>query len=438
MKSIPRLYILFCVVGMVSCTTTQQLTSGSKRTFVNAWKKSGLSKNQQVGLSIYDPLRKETLISDRADNYFTSASNTKILTLYAALQLLTDTIVAAKYIETKDSLFIWGAGDPGTGYPNIKADNALVNFLSQTDKVIVFSNAHFKARRFGQGWAWDDYPYAFQCERNALPLYGNRIWFEKSEDTIQVIPNYLTSAVSIQSGPVTGTAKSEWGDRYIFTSNPSIKRERLSIPITFFENDTRFSWEEITGKTISNTNRMLPEMTTSIFGSLRDSLLKVMMQESDNFVAEQLLLNCSFIELGYLSDIDFIKSFKQKYLFNLPNEVKWYDGSGLSRYNALTPASIIDILERIYQLKGKDYITTIFAAGGLSGTIREYFKGPADRPYVYAKSGSLKNIYCLSGYLITKSGKTLVFSWMNNNIKDNPEQIKSAFEQYLLFVCDHY
>ena len=162
------------------------------------------------------------------------------------------------------------------------------------------------------------------------------------------------------------------------------------------------------------------------------------MWDSDNFVAEQLLLNCSMASLGYISDSDFLFSFKKKYLFNLSQEPKWYDGSGLSRYNALTPAALADVLERILQLKGAEYISNIFPAGGASGTLKDYLRGPEGKPFVFAKSGSLKGIYNLSGYMITKSGRLLIFSWLNNNVNRSTSDIKVAIEQYLLFVYNHY
>lgn len=414
------------------------MTSGEDKSLIRYWEKSGFSDKHHTGLSVYDPESNKVLFSYRADNYFTPASNTKIMTLYAALQTLGDSITAARYFETEDSLYVWGGGDPGTYFPLSDTISLLVDFLSQSKKPIVFSTDHFKARRFGRGWAWDDYPFTFQCERNAFPAYGNRVWIERHGDQIIIKPNYLGAAINIDTGSTQSLRKSEWGDLYEYTYNSKSETENLQLPITFFENDTRYTWGEMTGQNINYTKAPLLENTKAIMGSSRDTLLKIMMHDSDNFVAEQLLLNCSLEKLNYLADVDFIKRFKAEYLFNLPQEAKWYDGSGLSRYNAITPASLVDVLHRIYLLKGISYIKTIFPAGGESGTIKSYLIGPEGRPYVYAKSGTLKDVFCLSGYMITPSGKVLLFSWMNNNIEGSTDAIKSDMEKYLLFMYQHY
>src|SRR5690606_40565208 len=68
-------------------------------------------------------------------------------------------------------------------------------------------------------------------------------------------------------------------------------------------------------------------------------LYKVMMQESDNFIAEQLLLLCAQVLSDSLKTeiaIDFVK---KHYLDDLVDEPVWVDGSGLSRYNLFTPRS---------------------------------------------------------------------------------------------------
>lgn len=421
----------------MGCSASQPWISGTEHSLKREWLKSGLGTGHYVGISIFDPAAQETLFAYGDTNYFIPASNTKILTLYAALQTLDDSLVTARFIDKKDTLYVWGGADPGSYYPK-NEPNRFIDFLSGLEKPIVFSQSHFKAGRYGSGWAWDDYPYAFQCERTAFPIYGNRIRIKRDQDSVFVTPGFFKEAITISRDTVTRFGKTEWGDQYVYTYNPKIMTEERSIPITFFENDTRYIWREVTGKDIILASLPMPARTQTLHGSVTDTLLKIMMQESDNFIAEQLLLNCSFSKLGYLSDKDFIRECKSSILFNCAQEPKWFDGSGLSRYNALTPATITDLLNRIYQLKGMDYIKAIFAAGGASGTLKQNFFSPEDQPYVYAKSGSLRDVYCLSGYLITKSDKVLLFSWMNNHISQSKAALKTDMENFLLFVYHHY
>jgi D-alanyl-D-alanine carboxypeptidase/D-alanyl-D-alanine-endopeptidase (penicillin-binding protein 4) len=88
--------------------------------------------------------------------------------------------------------------------------------------------------------------------------------------------------------------------------------------------------------------------------------------------------------------------------------------------------------------KGLDYVKTIFPAGGQSGTIKNDFKGINANPYVYAKSGSLRHTYDLSGILITNSGKVLIFSWMNNQFPGNSSSVKLSMEKLFVYLRDNY
>ncbi len=437
-KKLSVCFVFPVLISLMACTVSQPFTSGSAHSLKRQWIKSGQGTNHHVGVTIYDPVARKTLFAYRDTHYFTPASNTKLLTLYVALQSLGDSLTSARYLNTNDTLYVWGGGDPGTWYPQPENNHPLISFLTGVEKPVVFSDAHFKAGRFGRGWAWDDFPYAFQCERTAFPIYGNRIRIERDQDSLTIKPHFFKSAFTISKDTVTRYGKTEWGDQYYYTYPSGNTRDDRSIPITFFENDTRYLWREVTGKNIFLSSIPIPDHTQVLHGSVTDTLLKIMMQESDNFIAEQILLNCSFDVLGYMSDKDFIEKSKSTILSNCANEPKWFDSSGLSRYNALTPATITDVLNRIYQLKGMEYIKAIFAAGGESGTLKNNFFIPGEKPYVYAKSGSLRDVYCLSGYLITKSGKVLLFSWMNNHIRQSKAALISEMENYLLFVYNHY
>ena len=75
--------------------------------------------------------------------------------------------------------------------------------------------------------------------------------------------------------------------------------------------------------------------------------------------------------------------------------------------------------------------------GGKSGTLRNMFKS-SSTPFVFAKSGSLSNNYNLSGYLIGKSGKKFVFSFMNNSFLNPTADIRNEVERVLTFIHDNY
>jgi serine-type D-Ala-D-Ala carboxypeptidase/endopeptidase (penicillin-binding protein 4) len=78
----------------------------------------------------------------------------------------------------------------------------------------------------------------------------------------------------------------------------------------------------------------------------------------------------------------------------------------------------------------------LLATGGESGTIKNYFK--ADKPYIFGKTGTLSNNYSLSGFLITEKGRTLIFSWMNNNYPTTVTGLRKSMEPVLKSIHDHY
>jgi D-alanyl-D-alanine carboxypeptidase/D-alanyl-D-alanine-endopeptidase (penicillin-binding protein 4) len=170
-----------------------------------------------------------------------------------------------------------------------------------------------------------------------------------------------------------------------------------------------------------------------------DSVYQLMMQESDNFVAEQLLLTVSGKLLGIQDPIMAVDYIKDNYLADLTDEPRWVDGSGLSRYNLFTPRTLVELLNKIYQLLPEERLLNIFPAGGESGTIEKwYVPAKGNSPYVFAKTGTLSNKHCLSGYLKTKSGKTLIFSFMNNNYLGSSTPVKREMEKVLQLVRDNY
>ena len=75
--------------------------------------------------------------------------------------------------------------------------------------------------------------------------------------------------------------------------------------------------------------------------------------------------------------------------------------------------------------------------GGKEGTLKDWYKDP-DGPYLFGKTGSLSNNHNLCGYLRTKSGKTVVFSFMNNHYRKPTTLVKSRMQRLLIWVREHY
>jgi D-alanyl-D-alanine carboxypeptidase/D-alanyl-D-alanine-endopeptidase (penicillin-binding protein 4) len=116
--------------------------------------------------------------------------------------------------------------------------------------------------------------------------------------------------------------------------------------------------------------------------------------------------------------------------------IRRVDGSGLSRYNLVSPQVLATALEKLYQQQPMDRIQKLFPAGEQSGTLKDWFGNGENPAYVYAKTGSMSGVYCLAGYLKTKKGKTLVFSFMSNNFIGSNRVIKEELQVILEYIRD--
>ena len=161
-----------------------------------------------------------------------------------------------------------------------------------------------------------------------------------------------------------------------------------------------------------------------------------MMKASDNFIAEQILLMCAQTTSDSLNTDIAINTMLKTHLADLPDAPQWVDGSGLSRYNQMTPRSIVKLWEKIYSTVPQERLFPLLVINGQNGTLRNMLK---QQPiFVYGKSGSLLNNYCLSGFLVTRKNRVLIFSSMNANVIGSSRLVRENLEKILTFVYERY
>jgi D-alanyl-D-alanine carboxypeptidase/D-alanyl-D-alanine-endopeptidase (penicillin-binding protein 4) len=159
--------------------------------------------------------------------------------------------------------------------------------------------------------------------------------------------------------------------------------------------------------TISNSNRKFNENVQTFYSASRDSVCKKMMFESDNFIAEQLLLMIGNTLTGSMNENKLMGKILSDSIYAFPQKPIWVDGSGLSRYNLFSPEDLVYLLRKIEKDFGKKKVDAIFPTGN-EGPLKGTYDDKAG--YLYAKTGTLSGQITLSGYLTTKKNTPLIFS----------------------------
>lgn len=400
----------------------------------------GVMENEfghHAGLLVVDAESNKTLISHNADKYFIPASNTKILALFSGLKTIKDNIPALYYYERGDSLIFWGSGDPTLLYEELPESPAY-QFLKSVKKDLYFSDANFTGTHYGTGWAWDDYDYSYAVERSPLPLYGNYLKASKGEQSIyiSVEPKYFKQYFWMgDSAKESSISRMYENNAFVYTPAPG-KGVNRNVPVKSNPLISVQLLSDTLNRTVRYVDMPLPKGYQVLKGLPADSLYKVMMQASDNFIAEQLMITIAGMASDSLDTDIGIDYVQKNYLQEIPNMPRWVDGSGLSRYNLTTPRSIVWLWQQMLTMKTRDELFPLLATGGVSGTIKNYYK--AETPYIYGKTGTLSNNHCLSGYLITSKGKLLIFSFINNNYPTSSTPIKKRMEQILWEIHQKY
>jgi D-alanyl-D-alanine carboxypeptidase/D-alanyl-D-alanine-endopeptidase (penicillin-binding protein 4) len=151
-------------------------------------------------------------------------------------------------------------------------------------------------------------------------------------------------------------------------------------------------------------------------------------KNSDNFFAEQIYKSISYFAAGkgsYAATQDIEKHFLKRIGIEA-NSLSLADGSGLSRLNLVSPNSIVQLLRYMYRSKESKAFVDSLPVSGKDGTLRGRMGNSGMLGRVTAKTGTMARANCLSGYVRTSSGKTLVFAIMANNFDCSNGEVSFA------------
>lgn len=456
-------YILGSLLVLVSCTSVEKVAEnetsdsetkdlGKTEQLSQIFEDSDTFRKTITGFMLYDLESDSTIYAENENKYMIPASNTKLFTYFAGLNVLGDRIPALKYTIKGDSLIFWGTGDPSFLHPDFGTKD-VYDFLSSFEGNLYFSDSNFNDENLGPGWSWADYNSYYSAEKSPLPIYGN-----VARVTIEHIEEYHLAK---ENGEYLINPKifSKYIDEGVLSDNGRFVLERDRVGNEFeyaftsdtsrYETDKPFHYSpqlivELLSDTLNKRVEYLPKSELPsdhemIYSMESDSLYKKMLLPSDNLLAEQIMLMISGVVGDELNSSAGIRYVKDNFLSDLPDEANWRDGSGLSRYNLFTPRSMVALLEKLDEKVEEGQLLDALPQGGKQGTIRRlYANKDGGEPYVFAKTGTLSNNHCLSGYVITRSGKNLIFSFMNNNYVISTREVQAQMDEILWFIYQNY
>lgn len=391
--------------------------------------------NAHIGICVYEPLTKKYLIDHQGDKYFVPCSNVKIATCYAAMKYLDDSIVGLKYLENDSIVYIQGTADPSFLHKDYKIQK-IYNWLNtKKNKKIILCNNKFTENSLGKGWAWDDFKEPYMAERSAMPLYGNVVNFYY-KNGYKTIPKFFEKFINNKIIPTDANAKFNIS-RSIGKNDFYINQgKKMITEITFSTNETPHIITALLTDTLHRNIENGSHITSQkLYSQPTDSLLKKMMQNSDNFIAEQVLLMISNKLLDQMNDEEIIDTLLKTDFKNLPQKPKWVDGCGLSRYNLFTTRDIVFMLNKMKTEFSWERITNIFPTAN-QGTLYGFYKKYVNK--IFAKTGTLSNNTALSGFIVTNTGKQLLFSILLNNYLTSNQMARQAIENFVSNLIEGY
>jgi D-alanyl-D-alanine carboxypeptidase/D-alanyl-D-alanine-endopeptidase (penicillin-binding protein 4) len=430
------------------------------------------------------------LFRHNPSHLFTPASHPKLLTAAAAPRRLGpdyryDT---GLYVDgpvrngvLHGNLIVRGSGDPTLGGYQQRndptavfrnwADSLKAAGISRIQGDIVGDDDPFSDVPLGEGWSWNDVPYAYAAEINGLVLNNNTIdlevrgrrpgaagqitWTPFETDFVRVLNQ-------TQTVPPDSASDEEYDRPFgknVFTVRSQIhpreiQEETLTItdPTRYFTHVLR---EVLLQEGISVRGRgvdvdAMPITPNYAADSVRQvgtyrspplrRIVRTMNHESQNLYAEQLLRTLAIVNRPDTTSEELTKGSSALGALAVRTElaeigvdtsrVQLVDGSGLSRKNYVSPRAMTRLLEAMW-VEARPHVSTAFhnslPTGGKDGTLKyRYQDGAPARDKVQAKTGTLSGVSALSGIVDTAQGTPLSFVIFCNHHVAETDAVRAA------------
>ncbi len=372
------------------------------------------------------------------DTLFPPASTQKLLTASAAVLELGDSFTFNTTLSRAGRDFVIKfSGDPTLTTSDLKQLLLALkeNGVTTIKGDIWLDNSIFNGYESAVGWPWDVLGVCYSAPSSAITLDENcvpgSIYTNPDGSTRVYIPEQYPILVTTQAIALDEKQQEELmcdlelnamqSNRYQLGG--CLPFRSAPLPLKFaLRNTGLYGQEQITN--------LLRQFNIELKGTIRvgqppphsqqllalkrspllSDLLKTMLQDSDNLIANNLTKMIGhhyFRQAGsFANGVQAIKEILSARNIDL-SSAQLYDGSGLSRNNRMSGRQLLDILAFIANNDDQLHLLDTLAVAGESGTLK-YKKSMRHSPVkgeIIGKSGSLYATHNMAGFGLDKSGK---------------------------------
>jgi D-alanyl-D-alanine carboxypeptidase/D-alanyl-D-alanine-endopeptidase (penicillin-binding protein 4) len=167
------------------------------------------------------------------------------------------------------------------------------------------------------------------------------------------------------------------------------------------------------------SERACPSTSTLLAATGRPlvEFTSVINKRSDNYLAEHAFKMCGYRGGSSTSTADLSRAAIVRALDSLGvlrTGMVLNDGSGLSRRNLVSATTQVELLRSCDRQPWREEFHSSLAIAGVDGSIRRRMIGTPAMQNVHAKTGTLRNVSSLSGYVTTRDQEPLAFSFISN------------------------
>ena len=436
-------------------------------------------RSAQWGIRILDPAEDKVLVEVNPDKTFLPASVLKMVTTSTALEKLGPDFRYRTGVYTNGkvepdgtvtgNLILVGRGDPNLISPNggLLEKPALLELAETLHRAgirkvqgdIIGDDSYFDSDGSGEGWTSRDLKALYGGPVNALSINNNVIWVHarptqrKHRVSVELEPK--TSYFRIQNQAVTGSRSSRLtlNARLVRTTNtivisgtlPSTKNHSKHILLekpaevtaALFREELLKQGIAVNGKTYAIHSGDFYSDAQKSWSLLAEHqspplirALEIINKQSQNLHAEMLLrtLGAEFKGRGSNeAGLQVIKEFLVEAGID-SEKIRLNDGCGISRENLITPRFQTSLLKFLSERPYFDFFLNTLAISGTDGTLRNRLSALEVKGSIHAKTGTLNGVTTLSGYIMTQSGRNLIFSIFANQVRAESRTKKTIDE----------